>query len=206
MGADRIAAARRKREHRRLIKFAGVLAAVALAVSVPARAELYRLDTAHSFIQFRIQHLGYSWLYGAFNSFDGIFELDRQNPENSSIEVTIETASVDSNHAERDKHLRDDDFLDVDVYPEASFTSTSLKLNDDGRSGVMAGELTLRGITKPIELEVRMVGEGDDPWGGYRAGFEGTTVLTLKDFNIKHDLGPASTQVEIILSVEGIRE
>ena len=187
-------------------RFFCILAAIAMAVSGSARAELYQIDTAHSFIQFRIQHLGYSWLYGAFNSFDGIFELDRENPENSSIEVTIDTASVDSNHAERDKHLRDDDFLEVEVYPEASFSSTSLRLNEDGRSGVMTGDFTLRGITKTIDIEVSMVGEGDDPWGGYRAGFDGSTVLALKDFNVKQDLGPASAQVEMILSVEGIRQ
>ncbi|MCY4325597.1 MAG: YceI family protein [Betaproteobacteria bacterium] len=184
------------------------MAAVAMAVPglAMAEAESYEIDTSHSFIQFRIQHLGYSWLYGAFNTFDGMFQLDRDNPENSSIEVKIDTASVDSNHAERDKHLRDDDFLEVEVYPEASFTSTSLLLNEDGRSGVMTGDLTLRGVTKSIEIDVSMVGEGDDPWGGYRAGFEGSTVLTLKDFNVKQDLGPASAQVEMILSIEGIRQ
>ena len=187
-------------------RIACMLAAIALTASIPARgAEWYQIDTAHSFIQFRIQHLGYSWLYGGFNSFEGTFELDRENPENSSISLTIDPASVDSNHAERDKHLRDDDFLDVENYPEASFTSTSLRLNEDGRSGVMTGDLVLRGVTKSIDIDVKLVGEGNDPWGGYRAGFEGSTVLTLKDFNVKQDLGPASTQVEMMLSVEGIR-
>ena len=186
--------------------FACVLAVAALVASIPAKAEVYRIDTTHSFIQFRIQHLGYSWLYGGFNSFEGAFELDRDNPESSSIALTIDPASVDSNHAERDKHLRGDDFLDVEVYPEASFKSTSLRLNDDGRSGVMTGDLMLHGVTKSIEIEVKMVGEGKDPWGGYRAGFEGHTVLTLKDFNVKQDLGPASAQVEMMLSVEGIRQ
>jgi polyisoprenoid-binding protein YceI len=183
------------------------IVAIALTASTSANAEKYAIDTkgAHAFVQFKIKHLGYSWLYGRFNEFDGSFNIDRENLENSSISVDIKTASVDSNHAERDKHLRSDDFLDTDKFPDATFKSTALKLNND-TSGVMTGELTLHGVTKPIDIAVKLVGEGKDPWGGYRTGFEGTTTFKLKDFNIEKDLGPASAEIEMILSIEGIRQ
>lgn len=181
--------------------------AVAILVSGAANAEKYIIDTqgAHAFIQFRIKHLGYSWLYGRFNSFEGSFDLDRKNLENSTISLNIDPASIDSNHAERDKHLRSKDFLAVSDFPKASFTSTSLKLKDK-TSGTLIGNLTLHGVTKPVEIAVKLIGEGKDPWGGYRVGFEGSTTLTLKDFGIDKDLGPASAQVEMILGIEGIKQ
>jgi polyisoprenoid-binding protein YceI len=181
----------------------------ALLLPGPAAAEVeeYVIDTegAHAFVQFRIQHLGYSWLYGRFNEFDGRFSYDTENPGNSSIQIEIETASLDSNHAERDKHLRGDDFLDVDRYPDASFTSTEVVLNDDG-TGSVTGDFSLHGVTKPITIEIEEIGAGPDPWGGYRRGFQGSTRFPLKDFGIDYDLGPASRVVEIILSIEGIRQ
>jgi polyisoprenoid-binding protein YceI len=94
-----------------------------------ANAADYQIDIkgAHAFVNFKIQHLGYSWLTGRFNKFDGQFQWDAAKPEASSIEVTIDTASIDSNHAERDKHLRGGDFLNVKKFPTATFKSTSYK-------------------------------------------------------------------------------
>ena len=115
------------------------------------------------------------------------------------------SASVDSNHAERDKHLRGSDFLDVAKYPEARFKGISYKPTGAGKA-TLTGELTLRGITKVVTLDVTEIGQGRDPWGGYRRGFEGTTKLKLKDYGIPKDLGPASAEVAMTLSVEGIRE
>jgi len=173
-----------------------------LGASVSAQAADYIFDKkgAHQFIQFRVQHLGYSWLYGRFNDFDGTFSYDAKDPSSAKVSVTIDTASVDSNHAERDKHLRSDDFLSVDNFPEAKFESTSF----DGT--MLSGNLTLLGVTKPIQIEVEKIGEGKDPWGGYRPGFEGKTTFAMADFGIKKSLGPKSANVEMILSVEGIRK
>lgn len=175
--------------------------------SVPAQAADYVIDTkgAHAFIQFRVQHLGYSWLYGRFNTFGGEFSYDAANPEASKISVTIDTTSIDSNHAERDKHLRNADFLDVAQYPEAKFVSTGVKMNGDDTAKLM-GDFTLHGVTKPISINVTKMGEGNDPWGGYRAGFQGSTTITMADFGMTYDLGPASAQAEIILTVEGVRK
>lgn len=170
-------------------------------------ADDYVIDTkdAHAFIQFRVQHLGYSWLYGRFNEFSGQFSYDDAAPEKTSIEVTIKTDSVDSNHAERDKHLRSDDFLDVKKYPEAKFISTGYTPGKEGK-GVLKGNLTLHGITKSLEIEVESIGAGQDPWGGYRRGFEGKTKFAMADFGIVKDLGPKSKDVEMILSLEGIKK
>ena len=175
--------------------------------STAVMADDYVIDTkgAHASIKFRVQHLGYSWLYGRFNEFDGKFSYDEKQPENASVEVTIKTSSVDSNHAERDKHLRSDDFLNVAKYPEAKFVSTSYTQGKDG-NGVLKGNLTLNGVTKPLEIDVEFIGAGEDPWGGYRAGFEGTTSFAMADFGIVKDLGPKSKDVEMILSVEGIKQ
>lgn len=159
----------------------------------------------HAFVNFKISHLGYSWLWGTFNDFDGDFSFDAAKPEESKVNVTLKTASVDTNHAERDKHLRSDDFLNVAKHPTATFESTSVRSTGEGTADI-TGNLTLNGVTKPVVIAARFIGEGKDPWGGYRAGFEGSTTLTLKDFDIKMDLGPASQTVDLIISVEGVRK
>ena len=181
--------------------------ATTVLLSTQALAEKYIIDTkeAHAFIQFRIQHLGYSWLTGRFNTFSGSFEYDDKNPEKASVMVEIDTASVDSNHAERDKHLRGEDFLDVEKYPKAKFVSTSFSEKADG-TAVLEGNLTLHGVTKPVTIDVEHVGHGQDPWGGYRRGFEGRTRIALADFDINYNLGPKSKELELMLSVEGIRQ
>jgi len=184
-----------------------IITVLAMSVFVsPIQAAEYDIDIegAHATVQFKIKHLGYSWLIGRFNKFDGHFSYDEKNPDASKIEVNIDTTSIDSNHAERDKHLRSKDFLHVSKYPTAKFVSTSFK--EKGKSkAVLNGKLTLHGVTKNITIDLEHVGHGPDPWGGYRRGFAGSTMLTLKDFGITTDLGPASRQVELFLAIEGIR-
>ena len=172
-----------------------------------AMAADYAIDKQgqHAFVNFKISHLGYSWLYGTFKDFDGSFSFDEKNPEASKVKVSLNTASVDTNHAERDKHLRSGDFLNVDKHPTATFESTSVKSTGEGTADI-TGNLTLNGVTKPVVIAAKFVGQGDDPWGGYRAGFEGSTMVKLKDFDIQKDLGPASQEVELIISIEGVRQ
>lgn len=159
----------------------------------------------HAFVNFKASHLGYSWLWGTFKDFEGSFSFDAAQPEASKVKVTLKTASLDTNHAERDKHLRSEDFLNVSKHPTATFESTSVKSTGEGTADI-EGNLTLNGVTKPAIIAAKFIGEGDDPWGGYRAGFEGTTTLKLKDFDIKMDLGPATQTVDLIISVEGVRK
>jgi polyisoprenoid-binding protein YceI len=184
------------------------LSAAMFMTATHASAADYVIDTkgAHAFVNFKIKHLGYSWLHGRFNTFDGQFNYDPKNPNASQISVNIDTASLDSNHAERDKHLRGGDFLNVSKYPQASFKSTAIMFDQDGEEATVTGEFTLHGITKTISFEIDKIGEGKDPWGGYRVGFEGETSLKLADYGIDYDLGPASTHVDIGLFIEGIRQ
>ena len=166
----------------------------------------YKIDKEgqHAFINFKIKHLGYSWLYGTFKDFDGTFTYDEANPASDKVSVKIATGSLDTNHAERDKHLRSADFLNAAKFPEATFVSKEVKQNGEGF--YITGDLTLNGVTHPVTLDAKLIGKGDDPWGGKRAGFEATGNIHLKDFNIKSDLGPASQDVELMISVEGIQQ
>jgi polyisoprenoid-binding protein YceI len=182
---------------------ATAVAALILAAPLASAAD-YKIDPTHSFIEFRIQHLGYSWLYGRFNTLSGEFSHDPAKPADSRITVEIDAASVDTNHAERDKHIRSDDFLDVAKYAKASFKSTGY--SGTAEEGTMTGELTMHGVTKSISFKVKKLGEGKDPWGGYRAGFAGTMVLDRRDFGVERSLGPKSWTMEMDLGIEGIRK
>lgn len=181
--------------------------AASLMMASSAQAADYVIDTegAHASIEFRVSHLGYSFVAGRFNTFAGDFSFDETKIADSKVNVTINTASVDSNHAERDKHLRSPDFLNTAKFPEASFVSTSVDDKGDGKF-VLNGNFTFNGVTKPLAIDAKIIGEGSDPWGGYRAGFTGSTEFALKDYNVQMDLGPASSHVSLNLVVEGIKK
>lgn len=183
------------------------LLAFGLFAGTAAHADDYTIDTKgmHAFIQFRIKHLGYSWLYGRFDKFAGDFSYDDKKPEDAKVAVTVDTSSVSTNHAERDKHISSKDFLDVATFPEAKFVSTKYVPEGKGK-GKLEGELTLHGVTKPLTVEVTEIGEGKDPWGGYRHGFTGSATFALADYGITYDLGPASKELELILSIEGVKK
>ena len=182
------------------------LSACALAFpAVGAGAAEYRIDPAHSVVQFKISHLGYSWMIGVFDRISGSFTYDpAAGPGGQKVSVEIETASIDTGHAERDKHLRSPGFLNVKKFPKANFVSTGYE--GDAKGGTMKGNLTLMGVTKPIAIAVKKVGEGNDRWGGYRAGFEGKVTINRRDFNAGRRLGPASESMDLFLSLEGIRQ
>ncbi len=185
-----------------------IAAALLMVASMPANAEQYNFDIKgqHAFIQFKVKHLGFSWILGSFRTFNGHFSYDERKPEKNSVSVSIDTASLDTNHAERDKHLRSADFFDVDAYPKATFTSTSYE-STGKKTGVLKGKLTLHGVTKDIAIAVTQIGAGPDPWGGYRRGFEGHTTLHLSDYRMKKSgmLGAVAENVELFLSIEGLR-
>jgi polyisoprenoid-binding protein YceI len=176
-----------------------------LALTAPAAlaTHTFKIDPTHTFVQFRISHLGFSILNGRFNEVTGHFGYDEVQPENSYISMEVNTASVDTNHAERDKHLRNEDFLNVKEFPTATFNSTSFE--EEGKTGTLMGELTLHGVKKSVEIYVQRLGGGKDPWGGVRQGFKGQTSIELKDFGINYDLGPASETLYLDIYIEGIR-
>ncbi|HEY0286035.1 MAG TPA: YceI family protein [Pseudomonas sp.] len=191
------------------------LAALALGTALlsagQAMAADYTIDKEgqHAFINFKISHLGYSFIYGSFKDWTGTFSFDAAKPEDSKISIDVKTASVFTNHAERDKHISSKDFLDVASFPDAKFVSTSVKTtgkNADGKvTADVTGDLTLHGVTKPVVVKTTFLGEGKDPWGGYRAGFEGTTSIKRSDFGKMMDLGPQSDTLDLIISFEGVK-
>lgn len=170
-----------------------------------ASADDYLIDTrgGHAAINFKFKHLGISWLLGEFKTFEGTFKYDPDNIAASSVIVDIDTTSLDSNHAERDKHIRSEDFLDVDKYPTAKFISTSVV--DEGENKMtINGDLTLHGITKPIVMQANITGEGETPWKDYRIGLEATTTINTEEFGMSR-FGPEN-KVYMHLFVEGIRQ
>ncbi|XKE43958.1 YceI family protein [Halomonas organivorans] len=184
------------------------LAAAALVPAAQAQAADYVIDTEgqHAFIQFKISHLGFSYILGSLEGFTGEFHYDPENLAASSASLEVDVASLTTNHAERDKHIKSDDFLDVAEYPSASFSSTGFEPTGENQ-GVLTGELTLHGETNTIEMPVTLLGEGDDPWGNYRAGFEGATTLTLADYGIDMSSFPeVMHELELYVTFEGIRQ
>lgn len=187
---------------------ATAIGAVSLAAASQALAADYIVDTEgqHAFIQFKINHLGYSYILGNFEEFEGRFHYDADDLEASSVEMEVQVNSLNSNHAERDRHFLSDDFLSADEYPTATFVSTGFEPTGDDE-GVLTGDFTLKGETREIEMPVTLMGEGEDPWGNYRAGFEGSTTLTLADFGIDmSDFPEVMHELELYVTFEGVRQ
>ena len=183
----------------------GLALAATIGLGTAANAASYTIDPSHSFIEFRTKHLGMSWLTGRFAKFSGKLNYDpAAGAAAQSVVVDIDTTSIDTNWADRDKHLRSKDFFNTDSITTAKFESTGYEGGADG--GTLKGNLTLLGVTKAIEFPISKIGEGKDPWGGYRAGFEGKYVLTRKDFGMDFNLGPKAEQVEVTLMIEAIKD
>jgi polyisoprenoid-binding protein YceI len=180
---------------------------LSLALSASVSASDYKIDIPgmHAAVQFKISHLGTSWLMGRFDKFDGSFSYDANNPNDSKISMVVDTKSVNTNHAERDVHLRAENLLDTDKYPQATFSSESFDLNSEG-NGTVTGKFTLHGVEKTVTMAITKVGEGKDPWGGYRVGFEGTMNIKLADYGITRNLGKASETLELYVAIEGKRQ
>ncbi|MFB9868148.1 YceI family protein [Vreelandella sulfidaeris] len=188
--------------------FASAIAATALVPLSQAQAADYQIDTEgqHAFVQFKISHLGFSYILGSFQEFDGQFSYDSDNLDAASANINVQVDSLSSNHAERDRHILSGDFLNASEFPTATFSSTGFEPTEENQ-GVLTGELTLHGETQEIEMPVTLLGEGEDPWGNYRAGFEGSTTLSLSDYGIDMSDFPESMHdVELYVTFEGIRQ
>lgn len=161
------------------------LAVASAAPSVANAAETqWKLDPDHSQVGFRVRHMMVSWARGHFEKFQGTLVLDEAAPERARIDVTIDAASVNTNVAKRDEHLRSTDFFDVTRFPTLTFKSKRVEARGDGRLDVL-GDLTIRGVTKPVTLEVSDFGAPrKDPWGGTRRGATATARINRKDFGL----------------------
>lgn len=142
----------------------------------------YALDAAHTRIGFSARHAMVTTVRGQFKEFEGKAHIDTANPADSSVTVTIQTASVDTGVADRDGHLKSADFFDVEQYPEITFVST--EVSRDGDDWTITGDLTIKGVTKPVTVEFESTGSARDPFGNLRIGFEGGTSVSRKDWGL----------------------
>ncbi len=189
----------------KLVRNSFIALALILAGISPASADDYLIDTrgGHASINAKYKHIGISWLTGQFETFSGTFSYDPENISASSVNVEIDVTSLNSNHAERDVHITGDRYLNADNYPQSSFNSTRVVDNGNGAMTVY-GTFRLHDVTKEIVIEAMAVGAGDDPWGGYRVGLEGSTTLDMRDFGYE-SFGPAH-MVELALYLEGVKQ
>lgn len=183
------------------------LLSAGLLATLPAWAEVetYRIDPEHSFANWEVRHI-VARVSGSFSTVNGTVVLDRENLARSRVEATIDVASLSSGHRKRDVHLWSDEFLDARRYPEMRFESTSVQPSGPDK-GVINGNLTLRGVTRPVKLAYQILGFGNDPWDGYRAGLLAVTRINRLEFGVSKfpEPGPIGNEVEITLLVEGIK-
>jgi len=181
-------------------------------IAAPSLSELtgtWTIDPSHSRLGFSAKHAMVTTVRGAFKDFEGTLVLDGSDPSRSSATVTIRTESFDSGVADRDAHVRGTDFLDVEKFPTLTFTST--KVVQDGDEYVMSGDLTIKDVTRSVDLTLEFEGSQKDPWGNNRAGFTGGTTISRKDFgltfNVPLDGGGVlvSDKVKIQLDVSAIK-
>ena len=169
----------------------------------------YQIDASHSVVEFVVRHLGLAKVRGRFNTFEGTINVAEDITE-SSVNVSIESASIDTRDAGRDEHLRSPDFLDAPSNPQLTFRST--KVTDKGGDWVVEGDLSIAGQTRPVALNVEFEGSAVDPWGGTRIGFSAETKINREDFGLTWNQALETggwlvgKDVKIELSVEGVQE
>ncbi len=183
------------------------LAALILAFSGNGHADVdtYKIDNSHSFVNWEVRHV-VAHTSGTFHDVIGKIVFDTANVAKSSVEASISVYSLNSSHLRRDLHVLTEEFLDAHDYPDIKFASTSFSPVSSER-GLLTGQLTLHGVTRPVNLEYQILGVGNDPWGGVRAGFRATTRINRADFGITKfsNNGPIGNEVDITLLIEGIK-
>jgi polyisoprenoid-binding protein YceI len=143
----------------------------------------YQLDPSHSRIGFQARHAMVTKVRGAFNEFEGTLHLDAANPAASTARVVIQAASIDTRNADRDGHLKSSDFLALEEHPTITFASTAAR-EIDADNFELTGDLTIRGVTRPVTIPFELTGSVIDPWGNTRVGFEGGVVINRKDWGV----------------------
>lgn len=188
-------------------------AAVTLAGSGPVAAApaTYEIDAVHSRPGFKIRHF-FTKVPGMFSEFSGTIQFDEADPAASSVALTIQAASVDTDNEKRDNHLRSGDFFDAENHPLITFKSTKIEKGEGKDRYKVTGDLAMHGVTKSVVLDVQFMGAGPDPWGGRRVGFDVRTTINRKDFNIVWnqtlDNGALmlGEEVEIEFPIEAVRK
>lgn len=172
-------------------------------------AGTWQLDKSHSSVEFQVRHLMVSKVKGSFEDFDAAIEIG-ETPEQSSVEATIQLASVNTGDAKRDEHLRSGDFFNVETNPVMTFKSRSVRPAGDGYQ--VDGDLAILGVTRPVTLDLEFNGVGPDPWGGTRAGFSASTEISRKDFGLEWNVALETggvlvgDKVKVELEIQAIQQ
>jgi polyisoprenoid-binding protein YceI len=193
---------------------AAILASFAVLAALPRcanAADTYAIDTSHTSVVFSVGHAGLSYTYGFFREAGGSYILDTANPANCRFRFTIQTNSLDTNHAKRDEHLRGPDFFNVQQYPTITFESTACSRANTADGSVVldvTGNLTLHGVTRPVKVPLRLLAEGKGPYGDLRSGFLCQLELKRSDYEmtnlLQNDL--VGDAVSITISFEGVKQ
>ncbi len=190
---------------------AAILCGIALFVGFAGVAEAanWKVDPSHTTVGFSVSHI-FTSVQGRFDRFEGTIVFDPDEPESAVVRASVDAASINTNHAKRDKHLRSSDFFDVEEHPTLAFESTGGVREMVGGRGKLPGNLTIRGVTKPVVFDVVYRGQGKDPWGNVRAGFAATLTIDRKDYGLNWnevlETGGllVGEEVEIRIDAEGI--
>ena len=196
--------------HSGIIRLGSMLLVSALAASV--HAVPFSVDTAHTDITFKVRHMGISNVTGKFEKFGGTFEVDPKNVKATKGGLTIDVNSINTGNAKRDGHLKGEDFFDAAKHPEIKFVSKEVKdVNEKDSTATLIGDLTIRGITKPVSLKIKGGGIINDGWGNERAAFTATGKINRFDYGLKWNKALetgsmiVSQEVDLILAFEGVR-
>ncbi len=171
----------------------------------------WKIDSAHSEINFTVRHMMISNVRGRFEAFTGTVEFDQQNPAHSSVDVQIEAASVNTRETQRDTHLRSADFFDAETHPYLTFKSKKVEVVDDSH-GRITGDLAIHGVTKEVVLDTEFNGMSQSPWGFSSAGFSATTKINRKDWGLGWNMALetggvlVSDEIKINIDIEIIEE
>jgi polyisoprenoid-binding protein YceI len=181
-----------------------------LVAASPLAAAEYQIDASHSTIGFQVRHMAISKTNGNFEDYVGSFTFEPGKPDSWSCEVVIQAKSINTNNQKRDDHLRSDEFLDVANFTTLTFNSTGVAM-ENATEGVIMGDLTLHGVTKPVKLNLEVLGTVTDPWGNERAGFSASVKINRKDYGLSYNSMMEAgglvvgDEIKITLEIEGIK-
>jgi len=184
-------------------KTLAALALVALMTRGALAADAYTLDRSHSDVGFTVSHMLISKVRGAFRDFNAELSIDPKDLSKSSVKATIKVASVDTDNADRDKHLLNADFFDEPKFKTITFTSK--KIEKRGAQWVAIGDFTMKGVTKTIELPFTFNGPIQDPWGKTRVGIEANLVINRQDYGVSYGSGAVGDEVSIQIALEATK-
>ena len=184
--------------------FTLVVALVSAFVLSANAADTFKVDPVHTFVLFSVQHLGIANTYGRFNDISGMVVFDKDNPSKSSVELLVQVESLDTHNSIRDRSVKSPDFFDAKQFPTMTFKST--KVEGSGDTFKVSGDLTIHGVTKPLTVDFKKGGEGKGVFGEMRGGGETHFTIRRSDFGMNFQQGAVGDEVNITLSLEGIKK